>query len=112
MYFAELFFSPCLVNTLIRRNYFVTSELNLPQCLHRKSITPIAKKAYELYFGCKFVDQEKSWTPYLYSSNVGDTDVARLLALTNQSLSQSALFVENTSVILPIANFLNRNRWP
>ena len=29
----------------------------------RRCITPMIKKAYHLYFGCKVVDQEKKWPP-------------------------------------------------
>ena len=29
----------------------------------RRSFTPLIKKCYEHYFGCKVVDQNKSWTP-------------------------------------------------
>jgi hypothetical protein len=28
-----------------------------------KSVTPVVKKAYKLYFGCKFCDQGKNWAP-------------------------------------------------
>ena len=41
---------------------YVCAEFTRSQ--QRKSTTPIAKKAYELYFGCKFGDQDKSWTPH------------------------------------------------
>jgi hypothetical protein len=110
MYFAELLFSPCLANVLIRRNYFVTSVLNLPQCQQRKSFSPIAKKAYELYFGRKFVDQDRSWAPHSCCSNVRDTDVAVLLALTNQRLQQSLLFEENTRIILPLSIYITESK--
>ena len=64
MYSVQLLCSPCLANVLIRRNYFVTSVANLPQSRKRKCITRVVKKAYELYFGCKVGDQDKSWAPY------------------------------------------------
>jgi len=31
----------------------------------KHSLTPIAKKAYELYFGCKVEDQHKPWAPHI-----------------------------------------------
>ena len=31
----------------------------------RRSMTPLIKKAYHLYFGCKLGDQEKKWTPHI-----------------------------------------------
>ena len=32
----------------------------------RKAITAIVKKAYNLYFGCKIGDQDKSWAPNIW----------------------------------------------
>ena len=32
---------------------------------HRVRITPLVKKAYELYFGCKVGDQDKMWAPHI-----------------------------------------------
>jgi hypothetical protein len=32
--------------------------------LNQKTITPLIKKAYELYFGCKIGDQDKPWAPH------------------------------------------------
>lgn len=32
----------------------------------RKNFTPLIKKCYHLYFGCKIGDQNKSWVPYIY----------------------------------------------
>src|SRR5271165_6535673 len=29
------------------------------------SMTPLVKKAYELYFGCKVGDQDKVWAPHI-----------------------------------------------
>jgi len=34
-----------------------------------KSTTPIVKKVYELYFGCKGGGQDKSWAPHSYCSS-------------------------------------------
>jgi len=31
----------------------------------RRSITPLIKKAYHLYFGCKLGDQDKKWVPHI-----------------------------------------------
>jgi hypothetical protein len=33
--------------------------------LNRKTITPLIKKAYELYFGCEIGDQDKPWAPHI-----------------------------------------------
>lgn len=33
------------------------------------SITPLVKKAYELYFGCKVGDQDKMWAPHICCKN-------------------------------------------
>ena len=30
----------------------------------RRSFTPLSKKRYEHYFGCKVIDQDKSWAPH------------------------------------------------
>jgi len=59
--FCWVVFSPCLVNVLIRRTYFVMSVVNLPQVADKISIV---KKAYELHFGCKVWDLDKSWAPH------------------------------------------------
>ncbi|UYV75209.1 hypothetical protein LAZ67_12002923 [Cordylochernes scorpioides] len=32
--------------------------------LHRRNLTPLIKKCYELYFGCKVGDQDKTWAPH------------------------------------------------
>src|ERR1043165_7312190 len=31
---------------------------------HKRSITPLIRKAYHCYFGCKIGDQVKSWVPH------------------------------------------------
>lgn len=31
----------------------------------RRNITPLVRKSYELYFGCKIGDQDKSWAPHI-----------------------------------------------
>jgi len=31
----------------------------------RRSIKPLIKKAYHLYFGCKLGDQDKNWAPHI-----------------------------------------------
>jgi hypothetical protein len=54
-------FSQCLVNVLTRRTYFVMSVVNLPQVADKISIV---KMAYELHFGCKVCDLDKSWAPH------------------------------------------------
>lgn len=36
---------------------------------HRKSLTPLIRKAYELYFDCKVGDQDKSWAPHMCCFN-------------------------------------------
>ena len=40
----------------LRRSYFST---------RKHPLTPMAKKAYEFYFGCKFRDQDKKWAPHV-----------------------------------------------
>lgn len=35
----------------------------------QKPLTPLVKKAYELYFGCKVSDQDKSWAPKICCSS-------------------------------------------
>jgi len=30
-----------------------------------RSITPLIKKAYHLFFGCKLGDQDKKWAPHI-----------------------------------------------
>jgi hypothetical protein len=37
--------------------------------INRKIITPLIKKAYELYFGCKVGDQDKPWAPHIVCAN-------------------------------------------
>jgi hypothetical protein len=37
--------------------------------LNQKTITPLIKKAYELYFGCKIGDQDKPWAPHIVCAN-------------------------------------------
>ena len=39
----------------------VCGEMTLAS--QRRFITPLAKKAYHLYFGCKLGDQDKKWVP-------------------------------------------------
>ena len=66
VYFVELL-SPCLVSVLIRQTYcYVCGEFT-PKS-QSTSISPIVKKAYELYFGCKVADQDKSLAPNLCCS--------------------------------------------
>jgi hypothetical protein len=36
---------------------------------HRQSVTPLVKKAYELYFGCKLTDQGKKCAPNICCTN-------------------------------------------
>jgi hypothetical protein len=31
----------------------------------RQSVTTLVKKEYELYFGCKLIDQDKKWAPHI-----------------------------------------------
>lgn len=31
----------------------------------KRTITPVIKKAYHLYFGCKLGDQQKPWAPHI-----------------------------------------------
>jgi hypothetical protein len=31
----------------------------------KRVLTPLTKRAYPLYFGCKEVDQDKSWAPHV-----------------------------------------------
>lgn len=40
---------------------YICGELTLKSQKH--NFTPIVKKAYELYFGCKIGDEDKSWAP-------------------------------------------------
>jgi hypothetical protein len=52
--------------------YYVCGEFTAKS--QTKFITPIVKKAYELYFGCKIGDQGKSWAPhsrYLRGLDIG-----------------------------------------
>jgi hypothetical protein len=37
--------------------------------LYQKTKTPLIKKAYELYFGCKIGDQDKPWAPHIVCAN-------------------------------------------
>ena len=32
---------------------------------HQRTLTPLVKKCYELYFGCKVGDQDKKWAPHI-----------------------------------------------
>jgi len=65
VYFVELLYSSYLVTVLISQTYFcyVCGEFT-PKSL-AKSITPIAKKVYELYFGCKDGDQTQLGTTFM-----------------------------------------------
>jgi hypothetical protein len=36
---------------------------------HRQSVTPLVKKGYELYFGCKLTDQDKKWASHICCTN-------------------------------------------
>ena len=36
---------------------------------NKKTITPLIKKAYHLYFNCKIGDQDKSWAPHIVYAN-------------------------------------------
>jgi len=42
---------------------YVCGELTLKSQM--QNLTPIITKCYELYFGCKVGDQDKSWAPYM-----------------------------------------------
>lgn len=42
---------------------YVCGEVTLAS--QRRSITPLIKKAYHLYFGCKLGDQDKKWAPHI-----------------------------------------------
>ena len=42
---------------------YVCGEVTLAS--QRRSITPLIKKAYHLYFGCKLDDQDKKWAPLI-----------------------------------------------
>jgi hypothetical protein len=42
---------------------YVCGEVML--ATQRRSITPLIKKAYHLYFGCKLVDQGKKWALHI-----------------------------------------------
>jgi len=42
---------------------YVCGEVTLTS--KRRSITPLIKKAYHLYFGCKLGDQDKKWAPHI-----------------------------------------------
>ena len=42
---------------------YVCGEVTLAS--QRRSITPLIKKAYHLYFGCKLGDQDMKWTPHI-----------------------------------------------
>ena len=44
----------------------------------KRSITAMVKKAYHLYFGCKFGDQEKNWAPHI-CCNTCATDLRQWL---------------------------------
>lgn len=41
---------------------YICGEVTLKS--QRRNITPLIKKSYELYFGCKLGDQDKSWAPH------------------------------------------------
>jgi hypothetical protein len=36
---------------------------------HRQSVTPLVKKAYKLYFGCKLTHQDIKWVPHICCTN-------------------------------------------
>jgi len=42
---------------------YVCGEVTLAS--QRRSITPLIRKAYHLYFGCKLGDQDKKWEPHI-----------------------------------------------
>ena len=42
---------------------YMCGEVTLASKTH--SITPLIKKAYHLYFGCKLGDQDKKWVPHI-----------------------------------------------
>jgi len=42
---------------------YVFGEVTLVS--QRRSITPLIRKAYHLYFGCKLSDQDKNWAPHI-----------------------------------------------
>lgn len=42
---------------------YVCGELTFK--LQRRNFTPLIKKCYQLYFGCKVGDQDKSWAPHI-----------------------------------------------
>ena len=46
---------------------YVCGEYTLKS--QRKTISPLIRKAYELYFGCKVGDQDKSWAPHICCSS-------------------------------------------
>ena len=54
--------SSCCVNSADLYCY-VCGEVMLAS--QRCSITPLIKKAYHLYFGCKLSDQDKNWVPHI-----------------------------------------------
>jgi len=43
--------------------FYVCGEVTLAS--QKRSITPLIKKAYHLYFGCKLDDQDMKWTPHI-----------------------------------------------
>jgi len=43
--------------------FYVCGEVTL--ATNRRSITPLIKKAYHLYVGCKLGDQDKKWAPHI-----------------------------------------------
>ena len=55
----------CLRNTalLVVRHCFVCGELTYKS--QRQNFTPLVKKYYELYFGCKVDELDKSWAPHI-----------------------------------------------
>jgi len=68
--------------------------------------TPIVKKAYELNFGFKVEDEDRSWAQHSCCSNVHDIYFADSLVCTSHYLSQSLWFGENRRIIFPIATFV------
>ena len=57
-----------------------------------KFFAHIVKKVYELYFGCKFADQDKSWAPHSCCSRLSRCLCGWLIG-THQSMPFAVLMV-------------------
>ena len=69
----------------------------------RRSITPLNKKAYHLYYGCKLGDQDKKWALHIVCESCA---VSWRLPLDSSKVSLKAVLLHNGNVLpsIPIAD--------